>query len=229
MSSAIGSIADVVSDVVGAGGEIVKGGVNILGNVVEEGGDFVSDVGKVVSDLDIEDAVTTYVMTGGNPYAAAFAATSADEKLGFNPAVFYDPTGGGFGFADPKVYGGGMPGVPSYPGQSIIEPFATQAITSLARSALEQDQPTQQQFANIANLSLEGLEKLQGMIASGEYEKTPSLSFFQQGDVAPTGNIMSRYDTAKANLSNVIRPPGLIGMEGRLGIYEDYFQKRGLI
>ena len=229
MSSAIGSIADVVSDVVGAGGEIVKGGVDVLGNVVEAGGDFVSDVGKVVSDLDIEDAVTTYVMTGGNPYAAAFAATSGDEKLGFNPAVFYDPTGGGFGFADPNIYGGNVPNVPAYPGQSIIEPFATQAVTALARSALEQDQPTQQQFANIANLSLEGLEKLQGMIASGEYEKAPSLSFFQEGEAAPTGNIMSRYDTAKANLSNVIRPPGLIGMEGRLGIYEDYFQKRGLI
>ena len=228
MSSAIGSIADVVSDVVGAGGEIVKGGVDVLGNVVETGGDFVSDVGKVVSDLDIEDAVTTYIMTGGtNPYAVAFAATSGDEKLGFNPAVFYDPTGGGFGFADPNVYGGGMPGVPSYPGQSIIEPFATQAITALARSALEQDQPTQQQFANIANLSLEGLEKLQGMIASGEYEKTPSLTFYDAE--RPTSDILSRYDTAKANLSNVIRPPGLIGMEGRLGIYENYFQERGLI
>ena len=227
MSSAIGSIADVVSDVVGAGGEIVKGGVDVLGNVVETGGDFVSDVGKVVSDLDIEDAVTTYVMTGGNPYAAAFAATSGDEKLGFNPAVFYDPTGGGFGFADPNVYGGGMPGVPSYPGQSIIEPFATQAITALARSALEQDQPTQQQFANIANLSLEGLEKLQGMIASGEYEKTPSLTFYDAE--RPTSDIISRYQTAKANLNNIINPPGLLGKSGEFGIYEDYFKQRGLI
>ena len=228
MSSAIGSIADVVSDVVGAGGEIVKGGVDVLGNVVETGGDFVSDVGKVVSDLDIEDAVTTYIMTGGtNPYAVAFAATSGDEKLGFNPAVFYDPSGGGFGFADPNVYGGGMPGVPSYPGQSIIEPFATQAITSLARSALEQDQPTQQQFANIANLSLEGLEKLQGMIASGEYEKTPSLTFYDAE--RPTSDIIGRYQTAKANLNNIINPPGLLGKSGEFGIYEDYFKQRGLI
>lgn len=229
MSSAISSVTDVVSDVVGAGGDIVKGGVDILGNVVETGGDFVSDVGKVVSDLDVEDAVTTYVMTGGNPYAAAFAATSGDEKLGFNPAVFYDPTGGGFGFADPEIYGGGLPGGDMYPGQSIIEPFATQAVSALARSALEQDQPTQEQFANIANLSLEGLEKLQGMIASGEYEKTPSLQFFQDSTTTPTGDIMSRYEMAKSNLSNIIRPPGLIGMEGRLGIYENYFQERGLI
>lgn len=229
MSSAISSVTDVVSDVIGAGGNIVQGGVDILGNVVETGGDFIDEAGKVVSDLDIEDAVTTYVMTGGNPYAAAFAATSGDEKLGFNPAAFYDPSAGTFGFADPKVYGGGMPGVDVYPGQSIIEPFATQALTSLARSALEQDEPTQQQFANVANLTLEGLENLQGMIASGEYEKTPSLAFFPQDDTMQTSNIMSRYDMAKANLSNVIRPPGLVGMDGRLGIYENYFQERGLI
>lgn len=223
MGSVVSSVTDIVSDVVGGAGDI-------LGSVADVAGDVVDAAGKVVSDIDIEDAVTTYIMTGGNPYAAAFAATSADEKLGFNPAVFYDPTSG-FGFADPNVYGGGMPGVPSYPGQSIIEPFATQAVTALARSALEQDQPTQQQFANIANLSLEGLQTLQNMIASGQYEKQPSLSFFEQtqGETMPSENIFSRYETAKANISNVIRPPGLISMEGRLGIYEDYFQKKGLI
>lgn len=221
MGSVVSSITDVVGSVVGGAGDILGGAADVVGDVVDA-------AGKVVSDIDIEDAVTTYIMTGGNPYAAAFAATSADEKLGFNPAVFYDPSSG-FGFADPNIYGGGMPGVPSYPGQSIIEPFATQAVTALARSALEQSPSTQQEFANIANLSLEGLQQLQGMIASGEYEKTPSLSFFQRNNVAPTENIMSRYDTAKANLSNVIRPPGLISMEGRLGIYEDYFQKKGLI
>lgn len=220
MSSAVDSITDVVSDVVGGAGDILGEAADVVGDVVDA-------AGKVVSDIDIEDAVTTYVMTGGNPYAAAFAATSADEKLGFNPAVFYDPTGGGFGFADPNVYGGGMPGVPSYPGQSIIEPFATQAITALARSALEQDQPTQQQFANIANLSLEGLEKLQGMIASGEYEKTPSLTFYDAE--RPTSDIISRYQTAKANLNNIINPPGLLGKSGEFGIYEDYFKQRGLI
>lgn len=227
MSSVIDSATDVVSDVIGAGGNIVQGGVDILGNVVEAGGDFIDETGKVVSDLDFEDAAKTFVMTGGNPYAAAFAATSADEDLGFNPAVFYDPSSGGFGFADPKVFGGGMPGVESYPGQSIIEPFATQAITGFARSALEQDKPTQEQLAGLANLTLEGLEGLQGMISAGEFEKTPSLSFFPVEQ--PQSNILSRYDQAKANLNNIMRPEGLVDMPGRLGIFENYFEQRGLI
>lgn len=219
MSGGGGFIGDIVDTVTGTVGDIVGGAADVVGDVVDT-------AGKVVSDLDIEDAVTTYVMTGGNPYAAAFAATSGDEKLGFNPAVFYDPTSG-FGFADPNIYGGGMPGVEAYPGQSIIEPFATQALTSLARSALEQDQPTQEQFANIANLSLEGLKTLQDMIASGEYEKTPSLSFYNAE--RPTSDIMGRYQTAKANLNNIINPPGLLGKSGEFGIYEDYFKQRGLI
>jgi hypothetical protein len=52
----------------------------------------------LAKNLDIEDAAKTYILTGGNPYAAAFAATDYDEKLGFNPASFYNPTTGGFGF-----------------------------------------------------------------------------------------------------------------------------------
>jgi len=218
MGSVVSSITDAVGSVIGGAGDILSGAADVVGDVVDA-------AGKVVSDIDIEDAVTTYIMTGGNPYAAAFAATSADEKLGFNPAVFYDPSSG-FGFADPTVYGGGMPGIESYPGQSIIEPFATQAVTALARSALEQSPSTQQEFANIANLSLEGLQQLQGMIASGEYEKTPSLSFFNAEQ--PVSNIMDRYASAKANINNIINPPGLLA-SNKFGIYEDYFKQRGLI
>ena len=227
MSSVIDSATDVVSDVIGAGGNIVQGGVDVLGNVVETGGDFIDETGKVVSDLDFEDAAKTFVMTGGNPYAAAFAATSADEDLGFNPAVFYDPSSGGFGFADPNVYGGGMPNVEAYPGQSIIEPFATQAVQSFAKSASEQDQPTQQQLAGLANLTLEGLEGLQGMISAGEFEKAPSLNFFPVEQ--PQSNILSRYDQAKASLNDIIKPEGLVDMKERLGIFENYFEQRGLI
>jgi hypothetical protein len=46
-------------------------------------------------------------MSGGNPYAAAFAATDFDEDLGFNPMSFYDPASGGFSFAPGNVPGGG--------------------------------------------------------------------------------------------------------------------------
>ena len=50
MSSVIDSATDVVSDVIGAGGNIVQGGVDVLGNVVEAGGDFIDETGKIVSD-----------------------------------------------------------------------------------------------------------------------------------------------------------------------------------
>ncbi|MEL0177387.1 MAG: hypothetical protein VW810_03720, partial [Pelagibacteraceae bacterium] len=78
----------------------------------------------------------------------------------------------------------------------------------------------------------QSLSNILSDVAAGKYAKTPSLSFFEQATMDTTQEpmgILSRYDTAKANLSNIIRPPGLIAMEGRLGIYEDYFQKRGLI
>ena len=65
-------------------------------------------------------------------------------------------------------------------------------------------------------MTLEGLEGLQGMISAGEFEKAPSLSFFPVEQ--PQSNILSRYDQAKANLNNIMRPEGLVDMPGRLGI-----------
>lgn len=221
------SAVDIPKDVIGAAGQIVEGGVDVLGNVIEEGGDFIDEAGKVVSDLDFEDALTTYVTTGGNPYAAAFAATSGDEKLGFNPAVFYDPSAGSFGFADTGIYGGGAPDFPSYPGQGIIEPFVTSAVRGFVESSLASDSEQSAQMNQLANLTLEQAQDLQQRIESGVYDQSPSLTY---DSIAPIqSNIMGRYDQAKANLSNIIRPPGILGMDERLGIYENYFQEKGLI
>jgi hypothetical protein len=93
----MGGVVDTVGDVFG-------GAADFVGDVVGGVGDFVGDV---ASNIDIEDAVKAYVMSGGNPYAAAFAATDFDEELGFNPASFYDPVSGGFSFAPGNVPGGG--------------------------------------------------------------------------------------------------------------------------
>ena len=92
----MGGVVDSVGDVLG-------GAADFVGDVVGGVGDFVGDV---ASNIDIEDAVKAYVMSGGNPYAAAFAATDFDEELGFNPASFYDPVSGGFSFAPGNVPGG---------------------------------------------------------------------------------------------------------------------------
>ena len=93
----MGGVVDSIGDVFG-------GAADFVGDVVGGVGDFVGDV---ASNIDIEDAVKAYVMSGGNPYAAAFAATDFDEELGFNPASFYDPVSGGFSFAPGNVPGGG--------------------------------------------------------------------------------------------------------------------------
>tara|TARA_R100000995_G_scaffold76604_1_gene46280 strand:+ start:2194 stop:2895 length:702 start_codon:yes stop_codon:yes gene_type:complete len=233
MSSVVDTVTDVVSDVAGGVEDVVSGAVDVVGDI----GQTVVDE---VEDYDFEDALATYIQTG-DPYAAAYAGTSGDEKMGFDygikggsdnesapaPEVSYDPSTDSFGFADPKVYGGDMPNVEAYPGQSIIEPFATQAVAGFAKSALEQDQATQDQMIGLANLTLEGLGGLQEMISAGEFEKTPSLSFFNAE--RPQSNILGRYDQAKANLNNIMRPEGLIDTQGRLGIFENYFEQRGLI
>jgi hypothetical protein len=72
----MGGVVDSVGDALG-------GAADFVGDVVGGVGDFVGDV---ASNIDIEDAIKAYVMSGGNPYAAAFAATDFDEELGFNPA-----------------------------------------------------------------------------------------------------------------------------------------------
>ena len=97
----MGGVVDAVGDVFG-------GAADVVGDVVGSVGDVVGDI---ASNIDIEDALKTYVMSGGNPYAAAFAATDFDESLGFNPASFYDPVSGGFDFGfDSLTQPGQMPG-----------------------------------------------------------------------------------------------------------------------
>ena len=78
----------------------IKKGISKIGDVV----------GDAVKDFDVKDAAQAFVMSGGNPYAAAFAGTSGDEKLGFNPFSF---TSGGPGTGQPFSFApqsGGFPG-----------------------------------------------------------------------------------------------------------------------
>jgi hypothetical protein len=140
----MGGVVDTVGDVLG-------GAADFVGDVAGGIGDFVGDV---ASNIDIEDAVKAYVMSGGNPYAAAFAATDFDEELGFNPASFYDPVSGGFSFAPGNVPGGG-----GYQGGFIktgIEGLDT--ALNVARSGYDiynslnrtsQSQPMQQQIPSL--------------------------------------------------------------------------------
>ena len=88
-------------------GDFVKSVTKPFKKAVSGIGDVVGDVAK---NIDLKDAAQAFIMSGGNPYAAAFAATSGDEKLGFNPFSF---TSGGPGTGQPFSFApqsGGFPG-----------------------------------------------------------------------------------------------------------------------
>jgi hypothetical protein len=96
----MGSIGDFFGDVIDTGGDILGG----IGDAV---GDVAGGIGDLVGDLDLGDALQAFIMSGGNPYAAAFAATDLDEDLGFNPGSFMSGDFSGFGGGDLGGIGGG--------------------------------------------------------------------------------------------------------------------------
>jgi hypothetical protein len=96
----MGSIGDFFGDVIDTGGDILGG----IGDAV---GDVAGGIGDLVGDLDLGDALQAFIMSGGNPYAAAIAATGVDESLGFNPGSFMSGDFSSFGGGDLGGIGGG--------------------------------------------------------------------------------------------------------------------------
>jgi hypothetical protein len=105
----MGSIGDFFGDVIDTGADFLGDIGSTIGDVA---GDVVGGIGDLVGNLDLADAAKAFIMSGGNPYAAAIAATNIDESLGFNPGSFMsgdfsdfgggmDVGGGGFDFSAP--------------------------------------------------------------------------------------------------------------------------------
>ena len=88
----MGSVGDFLGDVIDTGGDFLGDTFDTIGDIggdiIDVGGDILGDIGDVVGDLDFGDALQAFVLSGGNPYAAAIAATDIDESLGFNPGSF---------------------------------------------------------------------------------------------------------------------------------------------
>jgi hypothetical protein len=97
----MGGAFDFVGDIIDTGGDILGG----VGDVI---GDVAGGIGDLVGDLDLGDALQAFIMSGGNPYAAAFAATDLDEDLGFNPGSFMSGDFSSFGGDLGGVGGGGF-------------------------------------------------------------------------------------------------------------------------
>ena len=108
----MGGAFDFVGDIIDTGGDILGGVGDVIGDVAGGIGDFAGDI---LENIDIGDALQAFVLSGGNPYAAAIAATDIDESLGFNPGSFMSGDfssfgaenigGGGFDFGAPDLGG----------------------------------------------------------------------------------------------------------------------------
>ena len=96
----MGSVGDFFGDVIDTGGDI-------LGDIGDVVGDVAGGIGDLVGSLDLADAAKAFIMSGGNPYAAAIAATGVDESLGFNPGSFMSGDFSSFGGGDLGGIGGG--------------------------------------------------------------------------------------------------------------------------
>jgi hypothetical protein len=189
MSGGGGFIGDIVGGVVGGVGKVVEKAVDYSGKLVDKTVGTVADLAK---NIDIEDAAKTFILTGGNPYAAAFAATDYDEKLGFNPASFYNPTTGGFGFDTGSSFmpestssvgsiglpdlisGGGIGGGINRSWSDVID-FNQVAKTGIDKlSTFAQRSPEQAtQYAQTGTKVLESMNAILADVAAGKYSKSP--------------------------------------------------------
>lgn len=222
----MGGVVDSIGDALG-------GAADFVGDVVGGVGDFVGDV---ASNIDIGDAIKAYVMSGGNPYAAAFAATDFDEELGFNPMSFYDPASGGFSFSPGNVPGGG-----GYQGGFIKTGIDTldQAL-SVAKSGYDlynlydqKQQPAQQPIPSLTYQQTSGGTQVdpnafgQGLqfISMSNLPELGSIKDIITKSVSGLGNIlMNAFGTE--NLSEVIKKygPAVLSVIGGKLSYDD--QKR---
>jgi hypothetical protein len=211
-------------------GDIVGGVGDIIGGVGDVVGDVVSGVADVAKNLDIEDAAKTYILTGGNPYAAAFAATDYDEKLGFNPASFYNPTTGGFGFDTGNSFVAGDNPFDQVLNQSVgaFGDLAKTGIDKLASFA--QKSPEQAtQYAQTGTKVLESMNAILADVAAGKYSKSPvseyntrsvMAAYLGSPDSSNTSGLLSDYNNAKTKVNSIISNRSNVG---KLAINESPF------
>ena len=95
---------DFIGDVIDTGADFLGSAGDVIGDVVGGIGDFAGDI---LENIDLADAAKAFIMSGGNPYAAAVAATNIDESLGFNPGSFMSGDFSDFGGGDLGGIGGG--------------------------------------------------------------------------------------------------------------------------
>ena len=227
MSGGGGFIGDIVGGVVGGVGKVVEKAVDYSGKLVDKTVGTVADLAK---NIDIEDAAKTFILTGGNPYAAAFAATDYDEKLGFNPASFYNPTTGGFGFDTGNSFVAGDNPFDQVLNQS-VGAFGDLAKTGIDKlSTFAQRSPEQAtQYAQTGTKVLESMNAILTDVAAGKYSKSPVseyntrsvlAAYLGSPDSSNTSGLLSDYNKAKTKVNSIISNRSNVG---KLAINESPF------
>jgi hypothetical protein len=223
----IGDIVGGVGDIIGGAGKVVEKAVDYSGKLVDKTVGTVADLAK---NIDIEDAAKTFILTGGNPYAAAFAATDYDEKLGFNPASFYNPTTGGFGFDTGNSFVAGDNPFDQVLNQS-VEAFGDLAKTGIDKlSTFAQKSPEQAtQYAETGTKVLESMNSILADVAAGKYSKSPVseyntrsvlAAYLGSPDSSNTSGLLSDYNNAKTKVNSIISNRSNVG---KLAINESPF------
>ena len=216
-------------------GDIVGGVGDIIGGVGDVVGDVVGGVADVAKNLDIEDAAKTYILSGGPfnpaaPYAAAVASTNVDEKLGFNPASFYNPTTGGFGFDTGNSFVAGDNPFDQVLNQSVgafsdLAKVGVDKLTSFAQKSPEQAT----QYAETGTKVLESMSAILADVAAGKYSKSPvseyntksvMAAYLGSPDSSNTSGLLSDYNNAKIKVNSIISNRSNVG---KLAINESPF------
>ena len=216
-------------------GDIVGGVGDIIGGVGDVVGDVVGGVADVAKNLDIEDAAKTYILSGGPfnpaaPYAAAVSATGVDDKLGFNPGSFYNPTTGGFGFDTGNSFVAGDNPFDQVLNQS-VGAFGDLAKTGIDKlSTFAQKSPEQAtQYAQTGTRVLESMSAILADVAAGKYSKSPAseyntksvmAAYLGSPDSSNTSGLLSDYNNAKTKVNSIISNRSNVG---KLAINESPF------
>ena len=209
----MGGAFDFVGDIIDTGGDLLGG----VGDVI---GDVAGGIGDLVGDLDLEDALQAFIMSGGNPYAAAFAATDLDEDLGFNPGSFMSGDFSSFGGDLGGVGGGGFDlSVPDFGGLGDLGNFDISEVGS---------------GFDLGNLG----ENLGDIVDYGDYNQlgdaynTSTSVLDNLGDLRDYGDynqIGDAYDTTKSVLDTGIGGTIRSGLDTAVDWYKKYGKMAGTL
>jgi hypothetical protein len=226
---------DFIGDVIDTGADFLGSAGDVIGDVVGGIGDFAGDI---LENIDLADAAKAFIMSGGNPYAAAIAATGVDESLGFNPGSFMSGDFGSFGGDLGGVGGGGFDlSVPDFGGLGDLGNFNISEVGSgFDLSNLGNLGENLGDVVNYTDLINQGggdfMDYLQtGVDQGGDFTDYLSTleDFNKLPDIVNQGGDFTDYLSTLEDFNNLPDVPKGIGdvVQGGLDTAVDWYKKYG--